>query len=109
MLAAFDLPDNTASCGRRDITTVPNQALTLMNNRTMREQADAFAERLLRETQGDLAALPARAGLHAYGRPIANDERARVAESLRARADTKAAVSDLCLALFNTNEFIYQQ
>jgi hypothetical protein len=109
MLAAFDLPDNTASCGRRDITTVPNQALTLMNNRTMREQADAFAERLLRETQGDLAALPARAWLHAYGRSIANDERARVAESLRARADTKAAVSDLCLALFNTNEFIYQQ
>jgi len=53
--------------------------------------------------------LPARAWLHAYGRPIANDERARVAESLRARADTKAAVSDLCLALFNTNEFIYQQ
>ena len=51
------------------------------------------------DTQGDLAALPARAWLHAYGRPIANDERARVAESLRARADTKAAVSDLCLAL----------
>ena len=27
MLSAFDLPDNITSCGRRDITTVPNQAL----------------------------------------------------------------------------------
>src|SRR6185369_9883386 len=26
-LSAFDLPDNVASCGQRDITTVPSQAL----------------------------------------------------------------------------------
>ena len=86
MLSAFDLPDNITSCGRRDITTVPNQALTLLNNRTMREQAAAFAARLLKETEGDLEAAPARAWLHAYGRPISADERAQALAFLRERA-----------------------
>jgi len=97
MLSAFDLPDNITSCGRRDITTVPNQALTLMNNRTMREQAGAFAARLLRETNGNLEAVPARAWLYAYGRPIARDEQKRTKEFLHASPDPKAAVGELCL------------
>src|SRR6185503_12011445 len=63
MLSAFDLPDNITSCGRRDITTVPNQALTLLNNRTMREQAAAFAARLLKETNNRLEGVPAQAWL----------------------------------------------
>jgi hypothetical protein len=114
MLSAFDLPDNITSCGRRDITTVPNQALTLLNNRTMQQQATAFAERLLRETRGQLDAVPARAWLHAYGRTIRDDERTRMIEFLRERGATKhagakSAVAELCLAIFNTNEFIYQQ
>ncbi len=110
MLSAFDLPDNITSCGRRDITTIPNQALTLLNNRTMREQASAFATRLLRETKDTLDAVPARAWLHAYARPISADELASTRAFLRARAaDPQSAVTDLCLALFNTNEFIYQQ
>jgi hypothetical protein len=114
MLSAFDLPDNITSCGRRDITTVPNQALTLLNNRTMREQAAAFAARLLRETKpkGSLETVPARAWLHAYGRPITPEERARSLTFLRDRTasgDAKQALTELCLAIFNTNEFIYQQ
>jgi hypothetical protein len=111
-LSAFDLPDNITSCGRRDITTVPNQALTLLNNRTMRDQAAAFAARLQRESNGNLEAALARAWLHAYGRSIAPEERARSLTFLRdrtARSDLKQALTELCLALFNTNEFIYQQ
>src|SRR5687768_15281767 len=110
MLSAFDLPDNIASCGRRDVTTVPNQALTLLNNGTMRQHAASFAERLLRETNGNLDALPDRAWLYAYGRRLTHDERRMVTEFLRDRsADPKAAVAELCLAIFNTNEFIYIQ
>ncbi len=110
MLSAFDLPDNITSCGRRDITTIPNQALTLLNNRTMREQAAAFATRLLRGTNNSLDAVPARAWPLVYSRPISAEELASASAFLRARAaDPQTAVADLCLALFNTNEFIYQQ
>jgi hypothetical protein len=109
MLSAFDLPDNITSCGRRDITTVPNQALTLLNNRTMQQQAAAFANRLWRETQGQLDAVPARAWQHAYSRRISDEERTKALAFLRQRGGTTAAVAELCLAIFNTNEFIYQQ
>jgi hypothetical protein len=109
MLSAFDLPDNITSCGRRDITTVPNQALTLLNNRTMQQQAAAFADRLLGETSGKIDAVPGRAWLHAYGRTIRDDERTRALAFLRDRGNAKPAVAELCLAIFNTNEFIYQQ
>jgi hypothetical protein len=111
MLSAFDLPDNITSCGRRDITTVPSQALTLLNNRTMRDQAAAFAWRLLKESKGNLEAVPARAWLHAYGRPISPEEQEQSLAFLRGRdfaGDSKAALTELCLAIFNTNEFIYQ-
>ncbi len=113
MLSAFDLPDNISSCGRRDITTVPNQALTLLNNGTMRHYAAAFAERLVRDTGGKIDAIPARAWLLAYGRPITAEERSKTLEFIRDRTsastDLKPALTELCLALFNTNEFIYQQ
>jgi hypothetical protein len=109
MLSAFDLPDNISSCGRRDITTVPNQALTLLNNRTMQEQAAAFAERIWRETNGQLDAVPARAWRYAYSRQISDEERTRAMAFLQRRDGSQAAVAELCLAIFNTNEFIYQQ
>jgi hypothetical protein len=109
MLSAFDLPDNISSCGRRDITTVPNQALTLLNNRTMQQQAAAFAERLLKETGGAADSVPARAWLHAYGRRITEPERAQALAFLQSRGGGQPAIAELCLAIFNTNEFIYQQ
>jgi hypothetical protein len=116
MLSAFDLPDNVSSCGRRDVTTVPNQALTLLNNGTIREQASAFAERLVRESRGDPSTLARLAWRYAYGREISREELRRAVEFLagsddssfgaRGEPDAKA-VEALCLALFNTNEFIY--
>jgi hypothetical protein len=104
-LGAFDPPDNVSSCGRRDVTIVPGQALTLLNNRAARDQAAAFADRLLRETDGRPEAVVARAWLIAYGRPIADDER-RDAVAFLGACD-KVAVTELCVALFNTNEFVY--
>jgi hypothetical protein len=114
-LGAFDLPETTASCGQRDCTIVPNQGLTLLNNRSAREQAAAFAGRLLRETDRTPEAVAARAWLYAYGRRITDDERREAAAFLRDResaaagaADPRAAaVTELCVALFNTNEFVY--
>jgi hypothetical protein len=43
----FDFPNATTSVGRRDITTVPTQALLLMNDPFVMDQARRFAERVV--------------------------------------------------------------
>jgi hypothetical protein len=47
-LALFDGADPNASTARRRLTTVPTQALFLMNNPFVHEQAAGFADRILR-------------------------------------------------------------
>lgn len=109
-LSAFDLPDNITSCGRRDITTVPNQALTLLNNRLVQELAADFADRLLRDGDARPAALAGRAWRIAYGRAITPPELATAVKFLGGgRTAPRDLVRDFCLGLFNTNEFIYLQ
>ena len=44
-LQAFDLPDSTVSCARRDTTVVAPQALMLLNSPEGIRYADAFADR----------------------------------------------------------------
>jgi len=50
MFATFDAPDmTTANCEIRPVTTVSPQSLLLMNNLGMREFAQHFGERMMRE------------------------------------------------------------
>ena len=46
-LEVFDPVDQTLVTARRDVTTVPGQALFLLNSSFVRKQSLAFAERLL--------------------------------------------------------------
>ncbi len=48
-LEAFDPVDQTLVSGTRDTTTVPSQALFLLNSSFVRKQALAFAERVLKD------------------------------------------------------------
>lgn len=50
MMTTFDLSDSTQTCGRRESTTVPTQALTLMNNQFVHQRSDHLAETVLEET-----------------------------------------------------------
>jgi hypothetical protein len=100
------------SCAGRHRTIVPTQALTLLNGPLARAQAAAFARRLLRDCDTSNAAdLVGRAWVLALGRPVSQREFHQAAEFLERRAkeivEQEAALADLCLALFNTNEFIY--
>ncbi len=53
MFAAFDAPDmTTANCEIRPVTTVSPQSLLLMNNLGMREFAQHFGERMMKECGG---------------------------------------------------------
>ena len=46
MFEVFDLPDQNISCGVRNVSTVPTQALTLLNNDFVLKQASLFAHYL---------------------------------------------------------------
>jgi hypothetical protein len=110
LLASFDPPEVMTSCARRVQTVVPTQALALLNSPLAREQATAFARRLLEECGDSSEKQVARAWLLAFGRPATPSESERALAFLRNRcvsAPREAALAELCLALFNANEFVY--
>jgi hypothetical protein len=110
MFASFDPPEVMTSCPCRARTVVPTQALALLNSPLAREQSGAFARRLLKEYGDDAEKAVSRAWLLAFGRPItpAESNRARVfLNKPAADRDPEARLAELCLALFNANEFIY--
>ncbi len=110
LFASFDPPEVMASCPRRMQTVVPAQALTLLNSPLAREQSAAFARRLLMECGDELDKLVARAWMVAFGRPCTTTEKARSLAFLRRRrasTERETALAEFCLALFNTNEFVY--
>jgi Protein of unknown function (DUF1553) len=99
---AFDCPDATAAAPRRAASTTPLQALNLLNDPFMLDQAERFAARLRKEAGDATPDQVWRAFRLALGRDPSADE-AAAAEKL-VRADGLAA---LCRALFNANEFVY--
>jgi hypothetical protein len=110
LMASFDPPEVMTSCPRRMQTVVPAQALTLLNSPLAREQSAAFAHRLLAECGDETDKLVARAWLLAFGRPCTPAEKDRSIAFLRRRGESamrEAALAEFCLALFNSNEFVY--
>ena len=110
LFAAFDAPELMTSCPQRLRTVVPAQALTLLNSPLVRAQSAAFAGRLLKECGDKPEDIVPRAWQLAFGRPPTPTESERARAFLRTRAGAatfEAALADLCLALFNANEFLY--
>jgi hypothetical protein len=121
MIDAFDPPDVMSSCPQRFQTTVPTQALALLNSSVALEQARHFAQRLLKECAHTPEEIPRRAWLIAFGRPITKDEADKAAKFLASRqnppeglqavpanvAPESDALTEFCLALFNANEFVF--
>jgi hypothetical protein len=111
MLAAFDAPDVMNSCPKRTRTIVPTQALTLLNSPLAREQSATFARRLLRECGDRRDEIVRSAWQLAFSRPASEPEIKRALQFLKNRRDAavgnEPALAELCLALFNANEFAY--
>ena len=55
MFEVHDQPDPNVTCERRNVTTVPTQALTLLNNEFVLIQARHFAQRITHEAGSDIA------------------------------------------------------
>jgi len=112
LIQVFDGADSSISCGQRIPTTVPTQALTLMNNATIRTRGEDFAARVAGLAPGSLEEQARLAFNLALARNPDDAEWTRVGTFLSAQTDLRGgdrhgALVDLCHALFNLNEFIY--
>ena len=119
MFEVFDQPDTMVSCEQRNTTTVPTQALTLLNNEFSLLQSQHFAKRV-REKAGDSAESMVKTAYHIA---LSRDPRpAELADNLaffkerRSHHAAKpaddpelAALTDLCNVVINLNEFLYVQ
>jgi hypothetical protein len=103
LFAVFDRPDTNQSCPERDETTIAPQALHLLNSGFAVDCAHALAERVERERPGDVQAQIRRAYQLTLSRFPAEEE----LQALSPFLDGSQPMSDLCLALFNLNEFVY--
>jgi hypothetical protein len=100
-MEVFDAPEPIASSGRRQITTVPAQQLTLLNDDFVRCRAANFAARLV-DAGEDNASRITRAFELALARPPTATELARSVAFLE-----RGGWNDFCHALFTLNAFIY--
>lgn len=102
----FDAPAASSSCGKRLPSTVATQALTLMNDPFIRNQAKLFAERVHTEVGDSVEAQVDRAMRLALGRLPTADERFDMIAFLQ-QDDGHQRLIDLCHLIFTLNEFIY--
>jgi len=117
-LAIFDGPDTNTSTDVRPRSTVPLQALYLMNNPFIQEQSAALARRLLREAC-DVPRRLERAWELAWGRPPSPRENERACRYLATYSAAAAASgisndrqeleawTSLARILLTANEFLY--
>jgi hypothetical protein len=112
-LETFDYPNPMASRGARDVTNVPAQALTLLNDPFVIAQSEALAKRVVQVDAAERWNALFRFGL---GRSPNAAERARfeglsreLASLLGQPRDSIAVWAQLAHALFNLKEFLYIQ
>jgi hypothetical protein len=112
LFEVFDQPDPNMSCEQRSVTTVPTQALTLINNEFVLTQARLFAERVLSMAGPEQEIQVRVAYILALSRPPTPAEMKENVAFLNRRASAPGgtpflALTDLCDVLLNLNEFLY--
>ena len=114
MMLAFDTPQPTTAIGRRTVSNVPAQALILLNDPFVIQQAQGWAKRLGEEP--DLQVRLSQLYLEAFARTPSERERQAAVDFLQKQAEQRQLGadlahldlwSDLCHAMLNVKEFIY--
>ena len=115
MMTSFDQCDTTLPCAQRDVTTVPTQALAMMNNHFSHGRSEALAKRcqqIAATTDEQIAAV----WKCSLGREPTIDEQTLARQHLKSQiANLKSssantdhlALTSLCHVLLNSNEFLY--
>jgi hypothetical protein len=102
LLDAFDCPDPSVKTPRREVTTTPLQALSLMNGSFVLRQACRLAERLAKDAGSDAEAQVELAFRLAFARRPAAWEAAEAVALAR-----EHGLEKLCWVLFNAGEFVH--
>ncbi|MDP7016791.1 MAG: DUF1553 domain-containing protein [Pirellulaceae bacterium] len=110
MFAVFDLPDPNMVTGKRSTSTLPMQALFMLNSQFMLEQSEKLADRL-REVEPDEQRRIARAFRLTVGRPPTSREQ-QLAESFFAGAEQDEKMRreswvQFCQSLYGSLDFRY--
>jgi hypothetical protein len=119
MFEVLDLPDSNITCERRSSTTVPTQALTLMNDEFVLLQAQYFADRVRNESGADPAAQlrtlyrialsrdPSPAEMTANLAFLKKQQAWHASQKPGAENPEGKALIDMCSIVLNLNEFVY--
>ena len=112
MFLAFDYPTPFSTMGRRSVSNVPAQALTMMNNPFLLQQAELWGKKMFGEEGLTPRQRVEKMYAAALGRPASDRE----SEQALAFLETQSAVygrndarpwTDLAHVLFNLKEFIF--
>jgi hypothetical protein len=118
MMLTFDTPIPFSTVGRRNQSNVPAQSLTLMNDPFVHEQADRWAQRLVKDGEVEPAQRIDAMFVASLGRPASEAERQAALAFLKDTAE-QAGVSaeglmaeprvwrELSHAIFNLKGFTY--
>ncbi|MAT80133.1 MAG: hypothetical protein CMJ29_00625 [Phycisphaerae bacterium] len=111
LLESFDMADSDSACPVRFNTTVPTQALTMLNSDELNQQAARLFERLQKEMNGDPEAMIRRGLALATQRPAHEED---VSTCLEMLSDLESeglsreeAMHYTCLGMLNLNAFMY--
>jgi len=114
-LKGFDLPDLKLPTGRRDVTNVPGQALTLLNDPFVIAMARQWAAQLIKASHTTAEDRVRAMFVQAFGRETQEKELKSWTSALHDLAapsggdlmKDEAAWAQLAHALFNTSEFLF--
>ncbi len=117
MMSTFDLCDPTGSCGQRNVTTVPTQALALLNNRFVHDRSEQLAATIFEDNQDQTDQIQ-QAWLRILQRQPSEQEvtlakqhftvqRQFISSGHPSLSPEALALASLCHVLLNSNEFIY--
>ncbi len=104
LFEVFDLPDQNITCSRRNVSTVPTQALTLLNDDFVLRQAQLFADRIREAAPGDAQAQIRTAYAIALSRPPTGKEQRLALDFLKGQK-----LVDFAHVMLNLNEFVYMR
>lgn len=114
-LQLFDAPTLAGTCSMRTTSTIPLQALALLNSEFARERARSFARRLVKEAGPNAEQRLTLAFRLSCGRPPVDEERGAARKFLFAQEKLYAhdnngeqrVWTDLCQMILASNAFLY--
>lgn len=111
ILKTFDMADTDSACAVRFATTVPTQALTMLNSEFLNDQAESFAKRLEQDAADTRSRVALALRLATSREPEAKEVQQGVdmMDELEKELHMSRhqALQRFCLLVLNMNEFVY--